>query len=159
MLEKISKHIGHERRRLALQLGIQQPQIEQIEQDFRGDSTKINLTILQVSTFSKIVKSFKIIKCLRYTVLIPTRSIVVVVCLWRAVCSQKWRGIGLRKNSDTDDMKLQLLEAFKSSNNLTMNERKLEGIMRCLDDTFQHYGESDVGLGANLSFARTCIYE
>ena len=48
---KISKHIGHERRRLATLLGLQQPQIDQIEQDHAGYSKKINLAILQVPEF------------------------------------------------------------------------------------------------------------
>ena len=51
VLIKISKHIGHERRRLATLLGLQPPQIDQIEHDHAGDSKKINLAILQVQTF------------------------------------------------------------------------------------------------------------
>ena len=45
-LVKISKHIGHERRRLATLLGLHQPQIDQIEQDYAGDPRQINLAIL-----------------------------------------------------------------------------------------------------------------
>ena len=51
VLVKISKHIGHERRRLATLLGLRQSQIDQIEQDHRGDSRQINLAILQVPEF------------------------------------------------------------------------------------------------------------
>ena len=48
MLTKISKHIGHERRRLAALLGLGPPTMDQIEQDHAGVSKKINLAILQV---------------------------------------------------------------------------------------------------------------
>ena len=51
VLKEISKHIGQERRRLATLLGLQPPQIDQIEQDNAGDSKKINLAILQVFAF------------------------------------------------------------------------------------------------------------
>ena len=51
VLEKISKHIGHEWRRLATLLGLRQPKIDKIEQDHRGDSRQINLVILKVPEF------------------------------------------------------------------------------------------------------------
>ena len=51
VLTEISKHIGHERRRLAALLGLQQPQIDEIEQDHAGDPGNINLEILQVQAF------------------------------------------------------------------------------------------------------------
>ena len=53
VLVKISKHIGHERRRLATLLGLEKPKIEQIEQDHINDSHQMNMCILQVS-FSQI---------------------------------------------------------------------------------------------------------
>ena len=51
VLVKISKHIGHERRRLATLLGLNTPELDQIEQIHAGDSKKINLAILQVLAF------------------------------------------------------------------------------------------------------------
>ena len=48
VLVKISKHIVHERRRLATLLGLEKSEIDQIEQDYAGDSKQINLAILQV---------------------------------------------------------------------------------------------------------------
>ena len=52
-LIKISKHIGHERRRLAALLGLQPPQIDQIAQDNSGDSRQILLAILQVTEYER----------------------------------------------------------------------------------------------------------
>ena len=51
VLEKISKHIGYERRRLATLLGLRQPQIDQIAQDNSGDSRQTHLAILQVPEY------------------------------------------------------------------------------------------------------------
>ena len=49
VLLKISKHIGHERRRLATLLGLQQSQLDQIEQKHSNDPQEMNMCILQVN--------------------------------------------------------------------------------------------------------------
>ena len=49
VLVKISKHIGHERRRLATLLGLQQSQLDQIEQKNSNDPQEMNMCILQVN--------------------------------------------------------------------------------------------------------------
>ena len=48
VLVKISKHIGHERQSLSKLLGLQQPQIDQIELKHSNDPQQFNLCILQV---------------------------------------------------------------------------------------------------------------
>ena len=49
VLVKISKHIGHERRRLSTLLGLEPPQVDQIEQKHGNDPQHINFSILKVS--------------------------------------------------------------------------------------------------------------
>ena len=49
VLKKIAKHIGDEWRRLGILLGLQPPQIDQIQQKHKNNPLHINFCILQVN--------------------------------------------------------------------------------------------------------------
>ena len=51
MLLKLAKHVGHERRHLASLLGLEQPQIDQIEQKHGDDPHLVNLAMLKVKQY------------------------------------------------------------------------------------------------------------
>ena len=68
------------------------------------------------------------------------------------MCFQEWRSIGLRLDRDTDYMKHQLLDAFKTTGNMTMNKTVLERVMQ-LEDTFQQ--DSQFSFASHLKLCTT----